>query len=135
MREFLLKIPSYTPTLIVTALILYFTLIPSPLPPDAPKMFPHADKLAHAIMFWAFYTTWAFDRARWQLREGLALHLSREWGILIMTSTLIFGAGTETLQWAMGLGRGADIADFAADAVGAIIASKISPAINRLILK
>lgn len=135
MKDFLLRIPAYSVTLIVALAIIYLTLVPSPLPGDMPRLFPHADKLIHALMFWAFYTSFAFDRARWQLGEKLSWRLDHTWCAVIMISTLVFGAAIEVGQSALGMGRTADLLDFAADATGAIIASRTYKPINRYLLR
>lgn len=135
MRKLLSHLPPYSVTLVVTALILYFTLVPSPLPEDVPTLFPHADKLIHAVMFWVFYTSLAFDRARRQPRSEFSWRLDHKWPSIIMITTLAFGAAVEVGQWAIGVGRTADILDFAADAAGAVVAALTYKTINRFLLR
>lgn len=135
MKKFICRFPSYGFTILVSVIIIYCTLVPSPLPPDIPRLFPQADKIVHAVMFWAFYTAFALDRTRWQLREGLSQNLSRDWLSVIMVSTLAFGAAIEVAQWLMGFGRGGDILDFAADVAGTVIASFTFRPISKRLLR
>lgn len=123
MNKFLLKTPPYLFTIVVAVLIIYLTLFPHPLPDGTPVLFPHADKLVHALMFWAFYTSFAIDRLRKQLKDGVYTRLSDEWLSIIMTITIAFGLAVEIAQWTMDIGRGGDFFDFLADIVGAMVAS------------
>lgn len=135
MRKLVLKTPPYLYSITVTVLILYLTLVPNPLPDDTPAMFPHADKIVHAVMFWAFYTSFAIDRMRQQIKDGLSSRLSRKWLATIMTTTITFGLAIEIAQFAMGLGRGCDMLDFVADVVGAVVASYTFRPIRHSILR
>lgn len=90
------------------ALILALTSMPLP-EGDGPGLFPGADKLVHFAMFALFGLAARADAAaRGRLRAGA-------------TAAAAFGlflaAGTELAQ-AFIPGRGADLADFAADAAG-----------------
>lgn len=132
MNKFLLKTPSYLFTIVVTISIIYLTLFPHPLPDGTPKLFPHADKLVHALMFWAFYTSFAFDRLRKLLKGGAPTRLSGKWLSIIMATTIAFGLAVEIAQSAMDLGRGGDFLDFLADTAGALVASRTLSLIQRL---
>lgn len=135
MKKFLFKIPPYLCTIVVAVLILYLTLFPDPLPDGTPSLFPHADKLVHALMFWAFYTSFALDRLRKQVKEGLSKKLSSEWSSIIMGITIAFGLAVEIAQWVMAMGRGGDIFDFFADVIGAVVASQTFRYIRRSIFQ
>ena len=88
------------------ALILALTLMPLP-EGDGPGLFPGADKLVHFSMFALFGLAARADAAaRGRLRAGAAAAFG-----------LALAVGTELAQ-AFIPGRGADLADFAADALG-----------------
>lgn len=108
------------------ALILALTLMPLP-EGDGPGLFPGADKLIHFALFALFgLAAHADAAARGRLRAGA-------------TAAAAFGlflaAGTELAQAAVP-GRGADLADFAADAVGlafGLLAGRVLVARPRLV--
>ncbi len=114
-------LPAYANTAIVVALVLYLTLVPQPLPQDTPGLFPGADKVVHAIMFWAVATAWMFDAYRSRHTLSTALR------IIITTTSIAFGGAVEVAQYLMAMGRGAEWVDFLADIVGAIAAGLTSP--------
>lgn len=135
MNKFLLKTPPYLFTIVVTISIIYLTLFPHPLPDGTPKLFPHADKLVHALMFWAFYTSFAFDRLRKQQKDGAPTKLSSKWLSIIMAATIAFGLAVEIAQSTMDIGRGGDCLDFLSDVVGALVASQTLRYIKRAIFR
>lgn len=93
-----------------TTLILALTLMPLP-EGDGPGLFPGADKIAHLGMFALLGLAAQADAAaRGRLRAG---------AIAAAAFGLLLAAGTELAQ-AFIPGRGADPADFAADAAGLI---------------
>ena len=110
-------LPSWILTIVVTLAILYLTLWPDPLPDDTPQLFPGADKVVHALMFGGLTLVLLIDRQRgmhWRpLRKGFV------WSVALVSA--VFGAVIECLQWAMGLGRGFEIADIIADTVGSLL--------------
>lgn len=122
------SLPAYANVSIVTALILYLTLFPDPLPEDTPPLFAGADKIVHAIMFWAMATAWMFD----QYRRHHTLS-SRSMAIII-SITIALGGGVEMAQQLMGLGRGAELTDFVADCAGVTVASLSSPRLVRWLI-
>jgi len=115
------SLPAYANVGIVTALILYLTLFPDPLPDETPPLFDGADKIVHAIMFWAMSTAWMFDRyRRHHAFSGRAM-------AIITAATIALGGGVEIAQQLMDMGRGAELADFVADCVGVTVAYLSSP--------
>lgn len=91
-----------------SALILALTLTPLP-EGGGPSLFPGADKLVHFALFALFGLAAHADAAeRGRLRAG---------GIAAAAFGLFLAAGTELAQAAVP-GRGADLADLAADAAG-----------------
>lgn len=114
--KILSKFPPYILTLAVGLAICWLTLVPRPLPETDIKLFPHADKVAHFVLFGAFATAVFLDLWRKSGRSG---KLCAFVGIV---ASIIFGGAVELLQGAMELGRSADIWDFVADTAGAVIA-------------
>lgn len=111
-----LKLPRWSLSAVCTALICYLTLVPKPLPDNDIPFWEHTDKLVHAIMFGAMYTCLALDIWRGCVRPPMRA----AW--LLALGVTCFGAIIEVAQQAMGLGRGGDVVDLAADAVGTVTA-------------
>lgn len=126
-------LPPYACSVAVTAAIIYLTLFPEPLPPDTPALFQHADKVVHAIMFWAFFTSVAVDMLRQRLKRHKPVRLSRSELTVIFIASSLFGLAIEIAQWAMQLGRGADALDFLADSAGAAAAWLSLRLVKRLV--
>lgn len=123
-------IKSWLPSAIVVAVIIYATLFPDPAGADRLPDIPGMDKLIHAIMFGGMAGALAFDyeRARFRKRPEPRVML------LCCIVSLAFGGLIELLQGAMGLGRGADWLDFAADAVGVAVAYFAAPPAIKTVL-
>lgn len=117
MKRFLFHLPPYTFTVIIAVVILYLTLDPDPLPDNDFELFPGADKLVHAIMFAALAGAIALDR--W--RRGIVGAVSFKALAVYALIASVAGGLVEVLQGSMGVGRSADVWDFVADALGAII--------------
>lgn len=116
MKVFLLKLPPFLPTVIVVAVVLYLTLVPKPLPDMEIGWWEHTDKVVHAIMMLGVYLTVAFDT----IRRGRQPHkLSSSFMAVLLGMVVAFGGGIELVQGAMGAGRGCELSDFVADAIGA----------------
>ena len=131
MKQLLHKLPPYALTVVIMAIILYLTLVPKPLPDNDIELFPGADKVVHAIMFGALTGAIAIDRAsRWGMK---ALSVGSLVAYALIGS--ITGGVIELLQGALGMGRSADVYDFAADTAGAILAACAArPVIRRWFL-
>ncbi|MCM1349193.1 MAG: hypothetical protein NC338_07250 [Firmicutes bacterium] len=106
-------IPVGCASALIFSLILVLTLMPASDVP--PVHIPHIDKAVHAIMFGALTVVLVFDSARYRGRVTRGVML-----VCALISTLI-GGGIELAQDGMGLGRGGDWADLAADAFGAFL--------------
>lgn len=121
----------YWPTLIVMVVILYATLFPDPVPVDDMTLLPGVDKLIHAIMFGGLTGSVSFDYSR---SHGLR---RPPHGVMIIAAlgASIAGGIIELLQDAMGMGRGAEWADFGADILGAVVAYFIAPFAIAYVLK
>lgn len=113
----------WLPSAIVIAVILYATLFPDPAGADMFPLIPHIDKLIHAIMFGGLAGALAFDYERTGSRQRPEPRVM----LICCGASLAFGGGIELLQGAMGLGRGADWWDFAADTVGVAVAYFTAP--------
>lgn len=118
------KLPPFTLTIIVTAAVLYLTLVPKPLPDNDIEWFEGADKVVHAIMMLAVTGCLGIDYLRRYGKRELqapALLIT-----VFVLATGVFGGIIEVIQGWMGLGRGEDIMDFIADCVGALTGGFIS---------
>lgn len=110
-------IPRWFPTIAISAVILYLTLDPNPVDTSDMKLFPGADKVAHAIMFGAFAVVLLYD---WNRHKASAPRAS----IMLATGALAiaFGALVECLQPALTTTRSGDPYDLVADAAGVVLA-------------
>lgn len=122
MKDLLHKLPPYTFTVVIMGIILYLTLVPKPLPDNDIELFPGADKVVHAIMFGALTGAVALDRG---LRSGIKA-LGMKNLIIYALIGSIAGGIIELMQGAMEMGRSADVWDFVADTLGAILAASIA---------
>lgn len=116
MLSWLLKIPRWVSSVLVIGAVLYLTLFPKPLPDNDLQFWEHTDKVVHALMMLGVYWALALD-----IRRGASLSVGfRVW---LFLAVVAFGGAIELAQMAMGLGRGASLGDFAADALGALLAA------------
>lgn len=111
------KTLSFVPVGVSTASILVvialLTLMPSN---DLPSIsIPYLDKVVHLIMFGALSVAALFDSSRY-----FGHYSVRQLIICALFSSLV-GGGIELLQQAMGLGRGAELADFVSDTIGSFL--------------
>ena len=113
-------IPRYTLTAVVTAVILYLTLFPRPLPANAMRWFAGADKVVHALMFLAWAFAVIIDTCRGRKQE-----LHTRLALACFAATMAFGGGIEIAQTLMQMGRSGDWWDLAADAIGTIVGTVI----------
>ena len=111
------KLPPWILSILTVALILWLTLAPDPLGDDSPRLFPGADKVAHAIMFGFLTVVRLLDRQRRQ--EWKRLDRPIVWTAAAFSTLL--GIAIEFIQLSMGMGRGFEVADMVADAVGSAI--------------
>lgn len=130
MTHFLLKAPRWSYTALVVVGILLLTLVPQPLPDMDVPLWEHTDKVVHALMFGGLAFVIAFDYAREKGIRSLTPGMS----VVCAGVSIAFGGTIEVVQDLMGLGRSADILDFFADSVGAIIAGLIAPWICRKLI-
>ncbi|MCM1490854.1 MAG: VanZ family protein [Muribaculum sp.] len=126
-KEFLERLPKWTLTIICLAAILWLTLASKPLGDNDIQLFPHADKVAHAIMFGGFtfciLIDWMRKRDWRKCSPGIAT--------LASVAAMALGIVTEILQQSMHAGRSGDSLDLLADTAGAILTAIVFCSIHR----
>ncbi|MCM1310560.1 MAG: VanZ family protein [Bacteroides sp.] len=125
MMRLLLRIPRWNLSTVCFVLISYLTLAPKPLPDNDIPFWEHTDKVVHAIMFAAMYSTLYID-----LWRGHKPNRVKRW--LLGLPVAAFGGIIELLQQAMHMGRGGDVYDFAADCCGMVLAIWLAPLFFRI---
>ena len=99
------------------ALVLFITYLCLRPSTGGEQLFPNADKLHHAVAFFAL--------------AGLALALvERRHYRVVCGALIVFGGTIEVAQYLMPYGRSAEWADLAADALGVALAALASLAIR-----
>lgn len=116
-RQLLAKLPGGLLTLLTVILILWLTLSPDPLGDDAPRLFEGADKVVHALMFGFLSVMAMLDVQRHDKWRPLTV---RTVWICALGSTAL-GVAVEFAQRAMNMGRGFDVGDMVADALGTVL--------------
>lgn len=106
------RLPLFLLTGISVAATLLLTLMPGDAAPDIP-LFPHADKVAHFLMFGSVACAALWD---WGRRAGC---ITRRLWLAVALTVSLFGGLIELAQSAMPYGRSGDWADWLADMVGA----------------
>lgn len=124
MLNLLLRLPRTLLTAVCTALILYLTLVPKPLPDNDIQFWEHTDKIVHAIMFGALYVCAAID-----LWRGIKASLRQR--ALLAAAVSLFGGAIEIAQQAMAMGRGGSLGDWCADIAGTLLAAALMQKISR----
>ncbi len=132
MHEIIDHIKKFWPTLLVLAVILYATLDSNPIEIDRSLWFTHLDKLIHAIMMGGLTGAIAFDIQRADRKVN---KLGRGTMLRICGAVILFGACDELCQSLMQNGRGCEMLDFVADAIGALCAAFMAPPAIRRVLK
>ncbi len=121
LRRLVRHVPTWIPTIVVLAAVLWLTLAPHPVGDMDMPLFEGADKLAHGIMFMVLTITALFDLMRscgWS-----PLNLVMISGTVFMAGAL--GVGIEFLQKLMDAGRSFEWLDVGADFVGAVFGAVI----------
>lgn len=92
----------------------------------------YADKIVHFVMMGGLTGAWIFDLKR--RRPGAPRHLGSGVYASLVVAMAVFCMLDEWAQGAMGLGRAADIWDYAADMAGVGTALLVAPPVcDRLI--
>lgn len=115
LHQVMRKVPKWILTIICLCAIFWLTLAPHPLGEETPMLFPGADKVVHGIMFFSLVICVLFDTLRSRGWHKLGLPLLSALTLAVM----FLGIGIEFLQ--PKLGRGFEIMDMAADAIGAVV--------------
>lgn len=126
MKKLLEKLPAWSLTGVCLLAICWLTLASKPLGDTEIELFPHADKVAHAIMFGGFSFCIILDSVRkrhWRKCSPLT-------GVAAALASIALGIATEWLQATMHAGRSGDPFDLLADATGAILVSAVCCFIN-----
>lgn len=111
-------LPAWTLTVVFVAVILVLTLFKAPQAPDVVKLWPHADKCVHALMFGALFFVAAIERA--YARKRSSKKLFGEALMAIFAWCALLGAVIELVQ--PYFHRSCDPADFLADVAGILAA-------------
>lgn len=115
LKNYILKLPPYLPTLVVALAICYLTLVPDPFGDETPQLFPYADKVAHFLMFGGFASVIYFDRGR----STGSTDMTAVFVAVLLSS--IAGGIVEIAQALVVPGRSGDFPDFIADCAGAVV--------------
>lgn len=131
--KFASSIPRWLPTIITVMVILWLTLSPDPLGKNSPRLFPGADKVAHALMFGGLTVMILFDHTRRDHWRPVTV----KYATIAAAASTILGCLVEFAQLIMDLGRGFEYTDMVADLVGADICAVgwillINPFLSRL---
>ncbi|MDE6176928.1 MAG: hypothetical protein K2F71_05235 [Paramuribaculum sp.] len=124
-------IPRWVAPGLTLAAVLWLTLAPRPLPDSDVRLFEHADKVVHALMFG--FLSWIFTADMSVGRRGEpAAFASSGWirVALPAVGAALLGGVIELLQPGLS-GRSCDAADFAADVAGVLLALPFSVSISR----
>lgn len=109
------RIPRFLTSAVVTAGVLYLTLVPRPFGSVRIPLFEGADKVVHFMMFFAMAFAYHFDFRRGKKPVDEARLMG--W---IFVSLSAFGGLIELAQWKMRMGRSGDWYDLLADIAGAV---------------
>lgn len=137
MYRYLKYIPAGAFSAVVVCAILYLTLTPQPLPPTDEISFEWFDKVGHFFMFGGLCFAMTFDFRLAAVRRPGSCRAARNWQrqLWLALAAIILGGLIELLQMWMALGRTAEWADFAADVLGALVFSFLSPFLVSYIIR
>lgn len=116
-KKYLEILPKWTLTILCLVAILWLTLASKPLGDNDIQLFPHADKVAHAIMFGGFTFCILLD---W-MRKRNWTRCTVKVAAMAAMAAIIVGVITEILQQSMHVGRSGDPLDLLADSAGALL--------------
>lgn len=120
-RHHIDKLPSWLPTVLTLAVILWLTLARKPLGDTELPLFPGADKIVHALMFGFLTVILLLDHSR---SRGWSIPTAKRAAVAALSSTAL-GVAIEFMQKWMHAGRGFEIADMIADLAGSVIAATL----------
>ncbi|MDE5857297.1 MAG: VanZ family protein [Muribaculaceae bacterium] len=125
-KQIMLRLPQWLFSIIVLLAILYLTLVPKPLPDTNIRLFPHVDKVVHAIMFGGLYFCLVLDFLRNRALCHQSYIIPFSINITFFLSCIALGGLIELIQSWLGFGRSCDIYDFYADTAGVILFATFS---------
>lgn len=125
-KNLLLRIPKWLPTISTILLIFWLTLAPHPVGEMDIPLFPYADKMVHGIMFGWLALMLIFD----EWRSGKERKISHSMICLSVAASALLGIAIEYLQLRMGLGRSFETSDMVADTIGSILGGCIWITVN-----
>lgn len=128
-----MKLLHWWPSLLTLAAVLWLTLAPDPVPDTGVYLFPHADKVVHAIMFGGLTGAILFDWRR--MPEHRSQRMPVRTVVMIAFIVTVIATLDELSQTAMALGRYTDMMDLLADWVGIIVAVFTAPPLLNLIFR
>ena len=136
MLKFLKHLPSGLFSGVVVVVILFLTLYPHPLPEVEIPTFEWFDKVGHFFMFGGLCFAVSFDLHLAHVRGSVSAP-RRRWSrsLAVVLGAIAFGGVIELLQWLMALGRTAELADFIADILGALLFAFVSPLMLSYIIR
>jgi hypothetical protein len=139
----ILRLPPWLLTTLTVLAILWLTLAPHPLPDNDIPTFEGIDKVVHACMFGGLYFMICLDRVISAHRHSVSrrnihttaddsvtsLQFGPAWLVAVMFAIVCtaFGGVIELTQEWMNIGRGCDLWDFVADAVGVVLSVLLTP--------
>ncbi len=121
-KTWLMNLPPYFYSILVVIIVLYLTLYPDPIPNTDIMLFPHIDKVIHAIMMMGVVMALSFD----YIRKGQHIKMSPLILCSFSFATVLFGVIIEFLQDYMNIGRSKDLFDFIANVIGTIVGTVIA---------
>ena len=117
MRQFLKSLPTGLASVVLLAAITYLSLSTSPVGSSL-FGFPGADKVVHALMYFALTLSLLFDYAKTRLPHHTRLNLECALAVVSM----VYGLLMEIAQLMMNNGRAYSIMDWVADIAGSAAA-------------
>lgn len=128
-----MRLLHWWPSMLTLAAVLWLTLAPDPVPDTGVYLFPHADKVVHAIMFGGLTGALLFDWRR--MPEHRSRPIPRQTIAIIALIVAVFATLDECAQSAMALGRYTDMMDLLSDWTGIIVAVFTAPPLLGLIFR
>ena len=116
MKKIIVALPTGFFSLIVTLFLAYLSLDSNPLNVQSVKLFPHADKCAHFLMYFGCTIVYLFEYAKRKLPHHTSLNLE----LAITTFAALMGIFFEIAQLTLTTTREFENLDCVANATGAL---------------
>lgn len=117
MKVFLKSIPTGLTSIVLLVVIAYLSLTKNPIDTSV-KLFEGADKVVHALMYFALTMSLLFDYAKNRMPHHTRLNLECALAVVSM----LYGLLMEIAQLMMHNGRSYSILDWIADIIGCLAA-------------